>query len=305
MRKTLLLISIAVFAAASAAYASSYIQPSLLYGSAPRPDTVTDVSIDKNGAVNINGAVVVQYSGSNIFAQTVWGNATIRWVITTNKDTVMTRRFGGETKVSELKLGDYVNVTGTIYGLGGDSLVVKADKVKNWSKEEEQSVFSGTAASVDFGKSLLTIIIKEAPNVLAKIPAGLLIKKGEKMISLSEVNNGDMVVSASGAYNALEKTLQVENMEIYQDQSIFVARNFQGKLKSLSSTNLPSTMIVNVDGRDYTVALPAGVTLLNKARGNTTLQRFVTGDTVRIYGTISKTDFFSIINVEIVRNINI
>ncbi len=264
----------------------------------------SEVSIDKNGNIIIGGTSVLQISGTNIFTYTTWGAAKIRWVITTSTSTEFTRRFGGATDITDITAGDRLNVEGTLYGLGGDSLVIKAKKIKNWSKENEPGEFTGIAANLNVEKRRLTIIVRNGLNVEAILAPGIYIKKGAREIELSELKNGDNILSTSGIYNAIDRIVTVDRMEIFQEQSIFTPRNFQGTLKSIAGTELPTSLVLIIGGKDYSVKLPQGTLVMNKARASAVLERFLIGDIVRVYGAIEKTDF-SVIDAEIVRNISI
>ena len=269
-----------------------------------RGEVKSTVTVNKEGDVSLQGIVVTQKAGTNIFAQSRWGSAVVRWVITISSTTALSRRFGAPSDIPEIAIGDYLNVDGVIQGLGGDSLVIKAKKIRNWTKEDESAEFSGVVANSNPENSTLTIILKDSPNIVAKLPTGLGIKKGARTIYMSEVKNGDKLLKARGVYNPIDRILSVESMEIFQEKSIFDSRNFQGSLKSIAATTLPTTLTVTVENKDYTVLLDEKTELMNKARGKALLQRFVAGDSIRIYGAIEQTNL-SNIKAEIVRNISL
>jgi hypothetical protein len=270
-----------------------------------RGDVETQISIDKLGTVSLKGARIVQIAGSNMFVTTSWGSAKIRWVIVASKDTTLTRRFGGATSINEFDIDEYINVTGTMYGSGGDSLVIKATSIKNWSKENEPGEFSGTIANIDFGKKTFTLIVPDAPNVLVTAPPSLSVKKGARSISFGDLANGDRVLSTGGTFNVIDRSLAIDRIEIFQEQSIFVPRNFQGTLKNISATTLPTTATIRAEGKDYTVYLSEKTIISNKLKEKASLQRFLVGDTVRLYGAIRKTNLTEIDNVEVFRNIDL
>jgi len=270
-----------------------------------RGEVETQLSIDRNGAVSLKGARIIQIAGSNMFVTTSWGSAKIRWVIVSSKDTVLTRRFGGATSINEFDIDEYVNVVGTMYGSGGDSLVIKATSIKNWSKENEPGEFSGTIANIDYNKRTFTLIVPDAPNVLVNAPSTLSVKKGARSISFGDMINGDRVLSTGGTFNVIDRSLAIDRIEIFQEQSIFTPRNFQGTLKSLSATTLPTTATITIEGKDYTVYLTEKTVILNKLKEKASLQRYLIGDTVRLYGAIKKTNLTEIDGVEVLRNINL
>jgi len=264
----------------------------------------TELSVDKKGNVSMKSAVVTKIAGTNIYVNTKWGSSLIRWIITTSTTTQFNRRFGGASGVGELAENDVLNIDGVLDSTTSGSLIVRAQKITNWSKENEAGSFSGTIANLDLNKSSLTIITKGIPNIQVIVPSNLTIKKGARWISLSEVKNGDVVVSTTGSFNAVTRTLIADSMEIYQEKNIFLPQNFQGTLKSLDGTSVPTTMVLAINGKEYTVKIGANATVMNAARATVSLQRFVVGDTIRIYGAIDQTNL-SVISTDIVRNISL
>ncbi len=270
-----------------------------------RGDVATTLTIDRDGNTILKGAKIVQIAGNNMFVKTSWGSAKINWVIVVSKDTTLSRRFGGVSTINEFSNDEYINVEGTMYGSGGDSLVIKAKSVKNWSKENEPGEFSGTIANFNPDKKSFVLIVSGAPNVTVTAPAALTIKKGSRAISFLELRNGDRVISTGGVFNVIDRTLAVDRMEIFQEQSIFVPKNFQGTLKSIAGTSLPTTAVVTIEGKDYTIYLTQQTVIMNKLKEKALLQRFLIGDTVRLYGSIRKINLDEIENIEVFRNIDL
>ncbi|MBV9159817.1 MAG: hypothetical protein JO019_04445, partial [Candidatus Kaiserbacteria bacterium] len=109
------------------------------------------------------------------------------------------------------------------------------------------------------------------------------------------------VLSAPGTYDYGSNTLAASALTIFQAKDVFVSKNFQGTLKALAGTNLPTTLTVTIDGVDYTVYLTAKTSILNNKKASVGLYRFAAGDTVRLYGKIRETNL-SEIDAEVVRD---
>ena len=268
-----------------------------------RPDTITSASIDVDGTVIIKGAKVVQLAGTNIFVQTIWGISRIRWIITASQSTLVTRRFDGISNISEIGIGDYLNIEGMLDS-SGDSLVVRAKKIKNWTKENEVTKFSGSIISLTSASSTFDLVTPQGTLIHVRGIVNMQIKKGARTIAFTDLKNGDRVLSANGAYNAIDRALSLEQLEIYQERSIFAPRNFLGELKNMNATELPATLTFASEGKEYTVILGSNTEILNAARKAALLRRFVIGDNIRVYGAIQETNLTTI-NAEVVRNISL
>jgi hypothetical protein len=128
------------------------------------------------------------------------------------------------------------------------------------------------------------------------------ISLGSRIVNSTYLKIGDKVMSTSGTYNYADKNFQVEKMRIYIDMSIFKPKNFKGILKTLPEKNLPTSMIVTINSKDYTVKLSTDTQVINNKRKNIALSRFVEEDNIVLYGAIQELDTPVIDNVEIVRN---
>lgn len=79
------------------------------------------------------------------------------------------------------------------------------------------------------------------------------------------------------------------------------SRVFEGTLKSLAATAAPTTMVVRVGDVDYTVNVPANISILNNLWLMTSLTNFHVGDHIRLYGVVSG----ATINASVVRDTSI
>lgn len=104
----------------------------------PSADTkILEVNIANNGLVYLKGATVESVDGTTLTVSTSWKLAKIIWTIQTNETYNSTRHFGtkfldskGETtKLSDIKIGDTIRVSGVL-DLNSSGLNVVADVVR-------------------------------------------------------------------------------------------------------------------------------------------------------------------------------
>ncbi|MEK7480128.1 MAG: hypothetical protein AAB665_02445 [Patescibacteria group bacterium] len=264
--------------------------------------SAAEIHILPSGEFSVKGLSVFQKSGSNLFTRASWGNTFIRVIVLVNSSTAIVKNYGEKATVDDIKEGQILDVDGTL-AASGDNMVVNATRVRNTSLLRESKTISGVVRSIDSGA--LSIVV---PNTLfgtttVSIGASVPIKKGARTISFGDIAVGDKVVSVSGTYDYQTGLLTATTLEIFQDKTMFKARNFEGTLKSISATTLPATLVVTVGGTDYSVYLAKTAKVLKKNRGAATLGRFVVDDTVRFYGAVRQTAFTEI-DAEIVRDLN-
>jgi hypothetical protein len=128
--------------------------------------------------------------------------------------------------------------------------------------------------------------------------------KGSRTLDLAHVVVGDTITKTSGDFDIPTNTLTANSVVTYIAPDYYKSKNFQGTLKEIGGTALPTTLQVLIDGKTYTVNVTANASILNKAKGPIMLNRFVVGDTIRVYGAIREVDE-PIMDVEVVRNINL
>ncbi len=262
----------------------------------------SELNISTNGTFTGKQLKVMQIAGKNLFMRGYWGNAFLRVTVLINASTTITRSHGDSGALADLHEGDMLDVTGTL-APGAETVTVNAASIRNSSADQAPKSVAGVAQSVD--KSALTLVLKDATlgTITVVVPASVPIKKGMREIEFGDVSQGDKILSASGTFDYASKTLTSNAIEIYQDKTIFAPRNFDGVLKSLSGTTLPTTAVVTVGKTDYTVYLSAKSQTLKKSKAPGDLVRFVVGDTVRLWGAIRQTDLTQI-DAEIIRDLN-
>ena len=272
----------------------------------PNPRTTgspLELHVDDAGNVKLGGGQVILVSGTTFYLRLNFGSAVIRMTVMTNKDTEVIKKFGGKISVKELLPGEYVSLEGTVVP-GSDSFAIMAGKVKDWSKQTEAGTFSGSIQSISASDGTFILNSSTGESIKIKFTNYNTIVMGERTINFGDLRIGDRVIAVGGTLDVPTAALTAETIEIFQDQSIFYPRNFQGTLKGLSSTSLPVIMTVTIEGIDYTVHVPADAPILNNIRNTTELRRFVIGDTVRFFGSIRKNNLTTA-DAALVRNVSL
>ncbi len=242
-------------------------------------------------------------SGSTLYVRTYWGDAYIRWVIRSSNKTEFIKMFGGLSNISDLKVGHIINVQGMMVS-GVDTLNVDASVIRDLSLENEDGTFSGKIISVDQASGSFSLISSEGKFIKVKVSSDTTIKKGAIYINISKLAVADRILSVIGSYHQPSETVNASQISVYQDSSVFIPRNFQGKLKALSGVSLPANFTLVVASKEYNVVMSDKVEVLSVKRQPAKLQRFLEGDTVRVYGKIRETDL-NTIDAEIVRDLDL
>ncbi len=285
------------------------ISPSLVFGADIDISTLSTIkppstiSISEKGDVVVKNAVVYMISGSTLFIRTYWDDAFIRWTIRVGDKTELIKKFNGSMKIADIKVGHVLNAEGTMIS-GADSLNINAKVVRDLNLEDENGKFSGVVSRANDGSNTFVLKTDSGKNLTIKVDGGTTIKKGARYITLSEVAYGDKVLSVEGIYHQPTESVKTNFVEIYQTKKTFEARNFEGKLKSLSGTSLPVVAVVTVDNVDYTFNLPINAEVLTNKRKVVSLQRYVIGDKVRLYGKIRDTNL-TMVDAELIRNLDL
>jgi len=265
-------------------------------------NTPSEISIKPDGTFFATNVVVMQKSekaGTNLFSRVTWGNVFLR-VTVLAASAKITKNNGGGAAVEDIQVGDILSVKGTL-APGADSLVINALEVRDLSLNVESKNVSGIIKTLNVSLNNFTLTDKKLGAITVVAPYN--IQKGARTISIGELAFGDKVLSASGTFDYSTKTFTASDMEVYQDKLVFKAQNFQGTLKSLSGTALPTTAVITVGKTDYTVYLAASAKVMSKNKALTTLQRFTAGDTVRFYGAVRQANLQEI-DTTLIRNLN-
>lgn len=270
----------------------------------PSPKTAgapLSLSIADNGDTLLEGARITQITGTTIFAAQYWGTVPVRWIIHTDAKTAYQHRFGNPLVLSQLSVGDFISAQGMFNG-GSDTLGIDAQSLKDWSISTEGSTFEGTVASAPIANGEFILKLNDGNTVLVKPKPDASVLRGVVSVLPAAIVQGDRVLTATGVYNHLDRSLVADTIKIFQDKQKFASKNFQGTLVRLDGTALPTVMVVNVGGTEYTVYLSAETDIMRKNRTKATLQRFVAGDTIRLYGAIREAEWTTV-DAEIVRTL--
>ena len=117
-----------------------------------------------------------------------------------------------------------------------------------------------------------------------------MIRKSGNSSSLSEILVGDFI-SFQGNLVTTSSSPIVVNASVIKNWSaqknVPVRTTVEGKLKSLTSTSIPTSIVVTSGDKDYTVNIATDTSVLNSSWLKATLSSFKVGDKVRAYGTVT------------------
>lgn len=277
------------------------IAPTLVWAEAR-----SEITIDSGGKMSIKNLKVtmVPEPGKSKFfySRAIWDNVFIRITVLTNSSTDISKKYGEKATVFDIKEGDILNVEGVLPN-SSDTLNVQASKIVDLSLEKEGREISGKITAMATSSPGFTIKSARGNVAGVHISDGTAIIKGARNISWLELAPDDTILSVKGTFDYTNSTIDATSIVVYQDNKIFTPRIFQGTLTSISGTALPITAVVQTEGKQYTLYLPATAEVINKARGKASLTRFVAGDAIRLYGAIRKTNLNEI-DAEVLRNLN-
>lgn len=259
--------------------------------------TTLEVRINEDGKVLVRGAKVTAVSANIISATTVFGASTIAWSIDATDTQKIIRRYGGNSSVSEIQIGDYISFTGQLTGATSPNFTVKATSIKDWSIQVKNSSFSGTISSIS-GSSF--VLATEGRTITVNTDSNTKIMKGDAIVAFSTLVVGDKINKTEGLYNSNTNTLLAKSVRVYIDP-LLSKRTFEGKLQSVIGATLPTTFTMTSEGKVYTVNVPTGISILNKEWMQIALSTFQLNDTVRVYGQIQPSNT-SVIDATVVRN---
>lgn len=264
--------------------------------------TVPEVFITQSGTTTINDLVVFQLANTTLFARTTWGQSLLRWTVKTNANTDIRKRYGDPKSVHDIQPGDYLSIEGIMEG--GSSLSVIADKIIDWSDYTTKDSLSGTITGIVVPNQEYTLTEKDGSQASIFLTATSTIYRNRREILPKYIRVGDPVTAVNGTYDTVKRQMTATTINITLDPQIFAWQNYQGTLKTLPSGS-PATFILTIGGKDYTIVMSSDATILNERRYPATYDRFLAGDTVRVYGHIREDDDqLDTINATVVRDIS-
>lgn len=295
-----LLTAIAVFPIGVSALVSDY-NPGSVGAGAP------EVHITRGSTISIRSARIAQVVGTTFYLAQFWGQLPMRFVMKTDKETQVIKKYGGQTLVSAMKVGDYVDADGAFI-IGSDFFGVEAKLVRDWSLQEEQETFSGQVAAL-LPAAAFMLKTSAGKEIVVQPGTTTIILKGSVTIPAERLLTGDTVLFADGVYDYAKNTLAPRRVAVLQQKTIFSSRNYEGMLIALDGTTRPTQISVSVGGVPYRVRLGESTGIFKKNREPAELTRFVVGDTVRFFGPLLEGPFTlrdeRVVEAEIVRNLNL
>jgi hypothetical protein len=264
-----------------------------------------EIHINADGTIQVKSARVDQIAGTTFYVGVKWGQFPMRFTMKTDSKTSVTKRYGGTASIASLSIGDYIDVNGEFF-FGSDFFGITARSVKDYSLTEEAESYSGTIVELGDRSLVLKTPLK---NITVIAGSGLVIKKGTIEIPWGRLRTGDTVPLVDGVYDYAKNTLTAATMVVYYANTELRPRNYEGSLKSIDGTSLPTNLVVTVGGVDYTVYLSPSTPVFAKNKKPTVLGRFVTGDTIRFYGSLKESDKLLadqyVVSAEVVRNLSL
>ncbi len=263
----------------------------------------SEVHITSDGKATVSAVRVMQIFGSTFATRMYWGSAYVRLAVKTNNQTKFLRATGEATTISEIVEGNILDVSGELES-GSDSLTLVASSIKNSSVEKAQAVFSGKVISVNLPGRQFVLDSKQLGTITVSATSTTQFIKGNRTVDLEHVKVGDTVTKVSGEYDYKTKILTASSVTTYIDLGIFKPRNFDGSIIEVGGATLPTSMKIKVASTTYAVNLDAKTVVLSKNKKPVGLNRFVSGDTVRVYGSIREVDD-PVIDAQIIRNLSL
>ncbi len=244
-----------------------------------------EVHINDNGKTLVRGAKVTAVSGNTITATTAWGSVSMAWTVNTNAGTEFVRKAGGASNISEVSVGDFISFYGMLVTTTS-GFTVNADIVKDWSVQAISGSFNGTVQSVNVSANSFVLASNERGTVTVMVSGQTSVMKGDAAAVFADIVAGASV-QVKGVWNTQTNTIAASRVTIKVPK--IEARTFEGTIKSISATTLPTVIVLTVDNIDYTVNVAANISILNNLWLTTSLANFHVGDRLRVYGTVSGT----------------
>jgi len=292
---TVVLLTILMIPASLVALENDFVPSSVGAG---KPE----LHINSDKIMVVKSARVDRIVNTTMYLTMKWQDLPMHFTMKTNTKTTVVKRYGGFTEAANMKVGDYIDAEGEFF-IGSDFFGFTAQKIKDWSLQEESATFSGKIVEINSG----SFVLQTPEKSITVVPTGAVtITKGQVVIPWERIVKGDVVVLTDGVFDYPKNTLTTSNIAIFHSKDDFTPRNFQGTLKVIEGEN---ALIVSVNGSDYTVSLSSSTLILRKDRSQAKLARFVVGDTVRFYGAVLEKDNILsgqlLVPAEVVRNISL
>lgn len=274
---------------------------SLLMPLAASAEVFSQLAIGQDGSFSGKNLTIIQKSGGTIFARATWGKAFIRMTILTDASTTVAKEYGGVASVNDIVSGDVIDVGGALSS-NAESIFLTATTIRDRALISEGKTIAGSVQSPNASAQTFALTDPSLGAVTVSVSSSTDIVKGQRSIGFAELARGYKVLAGTGVYDFSTRVFAASSLTVYQDPSLFQPRNFQGSLTAMSTTS-PATLTVQSGATTYSVYLSPNVSIVNKNRAASTLNRFVIGDTVRIWGALRKSDLTQV-DASVVRDLN-
>jgi hypothetical protein len=132
-----------------------------------------------------------------------------------------------------------------------------------------------------------------------------LVQRAGKNTGIGTIAAGD-IISFNGAIASGTAGLFSVNAKTVKDWTLAASEKsqstVQGKVKTAATGAIPTSFVLTVNAKDYTVRVTSATSIMNILRRAADLSKIKAGDTVRVYGTVN-TDMT--IDASVVRDISI
>ncbi len=113
--------------------------------------------INPSGIVRVISADVTAVSNSVVNAVTHFGNVVLNWVIDVSASTTIAANGSKNAAMTDIKVGDKVNFTGSFTSGAGNVLTVAATKVRDLTNFTLRKVAEGTVSNVNTANGTFTL----------------------------------------------------------------------------------------------------------------------------------------------------
>src|SRR3989344_9041110 len=171
-----------------------------------------ELHIKADGTISLQSGRVDQIAGSTFYLGLKWGALPMRFTMKTDARTIVIKRYGGSTTVSQINLGDYLDAEGEFF-VGSDFFGMDALRVKDWSLQEESGVFSGVITELQPDERF-TLLTTQKQTIVTRLAtsSAVSIKKGAVAIPFGRLRKGDAILLVSGIYDYSRNLLTADRI---------------------------------------------------------------------------------------------
>lgn len=235
-----------------------------------------EFAIRAQGKVKIVGGVVQDISTNKITVK-VWD---LSVSVNVNDTTILVRKFGGKSDISEFASGDTVNINGEL--VSGSPLVINGLDIRDKSTHKIRSEKKGTVQSVSSDGFVLKT--EKGDELTIKVNGDTEITAGKETKSLSDIKVGDVII-VSGVVNTNAGTILAAKvkMKVITETIKNTKVNVEGTVQSLNADE-KSFVLKPETGDNLTVKTDSD-TMIKQARTKKAFSDLKVGDSVQVKGS--------------------